>query len=247
MGDTTPAAPAGVLTQLLPGGGSVTYFEAENSRDVQHAQFAWLRQTFEGVLPTAVLFEGVDCGTGATEAATIAGLGAAGYARFLARQYDVPATSLDNEPATYEHLRATTDPEQLKLYYLLHAVQRFQHRPDASKALSTKAMRQIMANGHAYLPGTGHVVRNLTALRAAYRRHCPAGGKWWHTPAAYFAEGASVASAPYPLFRTITSTRAAFRRQYRASQLAAYDQAGQRVLVVVVPGHGPGRALASGR
>jgi len=247
VGDTTPAAPASVLTQILPGGGSVTYFEAVSSRDAQHAQFAQLRQTFEAVLPTAVLFEGVDCGTEATATATIAGMGTAGYVRFLAQQYDVPATSLDNEPATYEHLRPNTDPEPLKLYYLLQAVQRFQQRPDASKSLTKQVMRQLLANSHAFLPGAEYTIRDLHELQAAYRKYCPAGGKWWKTPAAYFEEGASLASSPYPCFRTITNARAEFQRQYRAGQLAAYAQAGQRVLVVVAPGHGPGPALVSGR
>lgn len=242
-----PAATPGVHTWVLPEGGSITYFEAKNSRDVQHGQFSQLRQTFEAVVPTTVLFEGVDCGTETTEKATIASMGTAGYVRFLAQQYSVPTASLDNQAAEYEYLRTKTDPEQLKLYSLLRAVQRIQNRPDASKALVTKAMTQLLANSFAFAPGAEHVIRNLSELKAAYRKHCPAGGKWWKTPAAYFQEGASLASAPYPFFRTITNDRAEFSRQYRASQLAAHAQAGQRVLVVVAPGHVPAQVLPGGQ
>jgi hypothetical protein len=246
-GAGTPTATASVHTQLLPGGGSITYFEAASSPDGQQAQFAQLRQTFEAVMPTTVLYEGVDCGVGATEAATIAHMGPAGYVRFLAQQYDVPAKSLDSGSDAYEYLRPKTDPEQLKLYYLLQAVQRFQTRPDASKKLTTKAMLQLLANSYAFVPGTELTIRNLTELKAAYRKHCPSGGKWWKTPAAYFEEGASLASSPYPCFRTITNARAEFGRQYRANQLAAHAQAGQRVLVVVAPGSLPVQGLPGGQ
>lgn len=233
-GTAPAAANPHVLTRPLPGGGSITYFEAVSSQDERHAQFAQLRQAFEACLPTVVLYEGTAYGTDSTEAAAIRRLGAIGYVRFLAEQYDVPAASLDSKHAEYIYLRATTDPEQLKLYYLLQEIQRFQTRPDASKKLTTKAMKQFIANSYAFMPGTEHVIRNLAEFKAAYRKHCPAAGAWWKTPAACLTATANGAFGT-----AINRERAAFQAQHRASALAEQAQDGQRVLVVVVPGHLP--------
>lgn len=225
-------------TRHLAGGGSVTYFEAVPSHDAHHEQFAQLRQAFATSKPTLVLCQWPDCGTDSTETATIARLGAGGYTRFLTRQLAVPTQRFGDCVAEYEYLRAHTDAEQLKLYCLLHEVQRFRARTGATKAGARLAMQQLIAQSSYFLPGTEQVIRTLPELEAAYRQHCPAGAKWWELPASFFAPDAP-ASQTGPALAAINQTLGAYRAQQLQRLATEQARAGQRVLVVAEPGYLP--------
>ena len=237
-------APAADLHELVgaypgalasaPAAGTVTYFGVETSHDAQHAQFARLRQAFAASRPTIVLFEKPDLGVDSTEAATIARLGESGYARFLAQQHGVRTERLDNPTAEYAYLRARTAAAPLRLYYLLRASQQFRQSTGASKALTQQAMRQLLAGGATFLPGNEAPIGSLAELAAAYRQYCPASGQWWSRPL-----------APQPtadLLQQLDQDLSAFRSQRLSEKVAAYAQAGERVLVVLDRSHLPAPA-----
>ena len=215
-----------------PAAGTVTYFGAETSHNTQHAQFARLRQVFEASQPTVVLFEKPDLGVDSTEALTITRLGESGYARYLAQQHGAKAERLDNPVAEYEYLRARTSATQLKLYYLLRTCQQFRQGTDASKALTKKIMRQLLANSAAFLPGTEKALPDMAALTAAYRQHCPGAGQWWRP----------LGTQPAAFVQRLEEDVRAFRAQRLARQVAPHLEAGERVLVVLDPSHLPAAA-----
>ncbi len=227
----TPLAPA-TYTRRVAGGGSLTYFGAVCSHDAADAQFAQLRQAFAASRPTVVFIEKPDCGLDSTETATIARLGEAGYARFLARQHGVPTERLDDPLAEYAYLQTKLDPERLKLYYLLREGQRYRVRTGASAALAKRAMRQLLANSAQFLPGTAQVIRTEAELAAAYRRYCPAGPQWWQAPADWFAPLAAT-GADNAFLRDANAAVLAYREQQVYGKLLARAQAGERVLVVM--------------
>jgi len=232
-------APAADLHQLAgcypvakaatPTAGSVTYFGVVNTHDAGHEQFARLRQALAASQATVILYEKPDTGVDSTEAATIARLGESGYVRFLAQQRGVRAERLDDPTAEYDYLRARTEPTQLKLYYLLQASEQFRQATGAPKKLLVQAMQQHIRHSAAFVPGTEHVIRNLTELEAAYRQHCPAGGAWWQCSVA-----GPDSQAPTAAFaQAINATRRTFRTQRLNQKIAAQVQAGERVLVVL--------------
>jgi hypothetical protein len=224
-----PAASA-----TAPAAGSVTYFGVVNSHDAQHAQFAQLRQVFETSQPTVVLFEKPDMGVDSTAAATIDRLGESGYARFLAQQHGVRAERLDNPAAEYAYLSTRANATQLKLYYLLRACQQFRQSTGASKTLTMKAMRQILAGSATFLPSTERVIYNMAEFKSAYRQYCPNAGQWWSRP---------LGSQPTEAFvQRLDEDLRAFRTQHLAQQVAAHTQAGERVLVVLDHSHLPAPA-----
>ncbi len=227
----TPLVPA-YSTQQLAGGGSLTYFGMGCSHEAGDAQFAQLRQAFASSRPTVVYVETPDSGLDSTETATIARLGEAGYARFLAQQQHVPTERLDNPVAEYAYLQTQIAPERLKLYCLLRETQRYRVRTGASEVRTKRAMRQLLANSAHFLPGTEQVIRNEAELAAAYRQYCPAGTKWWQAPADWF-EPQAAAHLDNPFLRELNTTVATYRAQQVYARLLARAQAGERVLVVM--------------
>ncbi len=224
-------APA-YYTRSVAGGGSITYFGAVCSHDAADAQFAQMRQAFAASRPTVVFYQNPDGGLDSTEAATIDRLGEAGYARFLARQYQVPTERLDDPLAEYAFLQTKLDPERLKLYYLLRETQRYRARTGASAALAKRAMRQLITNSAYFLPGTAGVIRTEAELAAAYRRYCPAGPKWWQAPADWFTPQAT-ANSDNAFLREANAAVLAYREQQMYSKVLARAQAGERVMVVM--------------
>ncbi|QKG55684.1 hypothetical protein GKZ68_02935 [Hymenobacter sp. BRD128] len=180
-----------------------------------------------------VLFEKPDLGIDSSEAITITRLGESGYVRYLAQQHGAKAERLDDPVAEYEYLRTRTDATQLKLYYLLRTCQQFRQHTGASKALTVKAMQQLIANSAFFLPGTERVIQNMAELTAAYRQHCPSGGQWWQQ---------SPSTQPAAFMQHLDEDLRAFRAQRLAQQVAAHTQAGERVLVVLAPSHLPAPA-----
>ena len=220
-------------TQPVAGGGSITYFGTVCSHDCQHEQFARLRQAFENARPTVVFFESAEGAVDSTETATISRQGEAGYVRFLAQEHQVPTQRLDDPVAEYTYLQTRLDPERLKLLCLLRETQKFRARTGASKALTKKAMQAFLANSAYFLPGTDGVIRNQAELAAAYRRYCPAGGKWWEAPAAWFNPAATAASVSNPNIEEFKAAIREFRAQTLYGKLVEKAQAGQRVFVVL--------------
>jgi hypothetical protein len=237
--DLTSAAPAAKPT--------ITYFGVVNSQDAQHEQYAQLRQVFETYKPTLVVVEKPDLGTAGTEVATIESKGAAGYARLLAQQHQVPTERLDDPTAEYAYLLTKVDAQQLKLYYLLREARRFQQRTGAGRALTVKAMRQLIAQSASFVPGTEHTIRSVEELAAAYRTFCPDGGQWWQAPSAYFCPQAAVGLYPSGSFaHTLGSAISAYREQQVYSKLAARAAAGERILVVMSCDQLPSAPAAAG-
>ncbi|WP_223648559.1 hypothetical protein [Hymenobacter psoromatis] len=230
-----PPPSPGVIpsTQLVAGGGSITYFGTVCSHDCQHEQFARLRQAFETARPTVVFFESAEGAVDSTETATISRQGEASYVRFLAQEHQVPTERLDDPVAEYAYLQTRLAPERLKLLCLLRETQKFRARTGASKALTKKAMRALLANSAFFLPGTDEVIHNQAELAAAYRRYCPAGGKWWEAPAAWFNPAAPAAGVSSPTIEEFKDAIREFRAQTLYGKLAAQAQAGQRVFVVL--------------
>ncbi len=238
-----PAA-ATSFTHRVAGGGSVTYFGATCSQDARNEQFAQLRQAFEASRPTVVFFEKPDCGVDSTEAATIGRMGESGYVRYLAQQHQVPVVRLDDPQAEYAYLQTKVDAERLKLYYLLRQTQRVRTSTSASKATTIKALKQLIANSSYFLPGTEGVIRNVTEFELAYQKYCPAGGKWWKAPAAWFDSSAATASTSSAFIKEMSVAINEFREQYTNRKLTERAQAGERVFVVVAPDHLPSQATS---
>ncbi|GAA4495121.1 hypothetical protein GCM10023172_06300 [Hymenobacter ginsengisoli] len=217
-----------------PAAGSVTFFGVETSYNTQHEQFARLRQVFEASKPTVVLFEKPDVGIDTCESLTITRLGESGYVRYLAQQHGVRAERLDDPEAEYAYLRTRAEATQLKLYYLLRACQQYRQNTGATKALTMKAMQQLIANSATFLPGTEGVVQNLDAFTAAYRQHCPTSCQWWQRPLG--------APATEAFMQHLDDELRAFRAQRLSQQVATHIQAGERVLVVLDRSHLPAPA-----
>jgi hypothetical protein len=238
------AAPEANLQELVgcrsaaqattPAAGTVTYFGVENSHDVQHEQFARLRQAFETSKPTVVLFEKPDLGVDSTEGATIARLGESAYARYLAQQHGVKTERLDDPVAEYEYLRTRTEATQLKLYYLLRTCHRLRKDMATSKSMMTKAMQELLTNSATFLPGTESTLPTMAAFTAAYRQYCPSSGQWWQKP----TKGQPAAA----FMQHLDEALRAFRAQRLAQQVATHTQAGERVLVVLDRSHLPAAA-----
>ena len=239
----TALAPAS-FTRRVAGGGSITFFGAACSQDARNEQFAQLRQAFEAGRPTVVFFEKPDCGVDSTEAATISRLGVGGYVRYLAQQHQVPVVRLDDPEAEYAYLQTKVDAERLKLYYLLRQTQRLRALTGASKATTIKALKQLIANSPHFLPGTEGVIRNVAEFELAYQKYCPAGGKWWKAPAAWFDSGAATASTSSAFIKEMSVAIKEFREQYTFRKLAERAQAGERVFVVVDRDHLPSQATS---
>ncbi len=239
------AAPQATATKpAATDGGRVTYFGVASSQDAHHEQFARLRQAFAQTKPTMVLFEKPDLGIDSTETATISRLGESGYARFLARQYQAATARIDDPVAEYAYLTTQLAPEPLQLYWLLRTAQEFRQRTGASKALTMRGVRALIASSSTCLPGSQLVIHSPAELKAAYRRHCPTGGQWWKLPAASFATPPAAGQAA-PFLDAINHTVSEYRAQRLATQVAAAVQAGQRVLVVMNRDHLPAPASAS--
>ncbi|MFD1872168.1 hypothetical protein [Hymenobacter bucti] len=236
-----PTAPA------QPAAARLLYFGVVNSPDAQHEQYAQLRRVFETYQPTLVVVEKPDLGTAGTAAATIEQKGAAGYARLLAQQQQVPTERLDDPTAEYNYLRTKVDAEQLKLYYLLRASHGFKQRTGASKALTVKAMKQLIEQSAYFVPGTEHVIRNVAELSAAFHKYCPDGGQWWEAHSAYFCPQAAVGLYPAGSFaHTLGSAIEDYRAQYVYGKLAARAEAGERILVVMSCDQLPAAPAAAG-
>jgi hypothetical protein len=234
-------------TAAQPAAPSITYFGVVNSQDAHHEQYAQLRQVFETFKPTLIIVEKPDLGTADTEAATIASKGAAGYARLLAQQHQVPTERLDNPEAEYEYLRTKIDAEQLKLYYLLREAHNYRERTGGSRAMSKKAMQQLINNSSYFVPGTEHVIRNVAELAKAFRTHCPDGGQWQDAHSAYFCPQAAVGLYPSGSFaHTLGSAISDYREQHVYSKLAARADAGERILVVMSCNQLPSAPAAAG-
>lgn len=229
-----PAAKA-----AAPTAGSATYFGVVSTHDAGHEQFGRLRQALAASQATVILYEKPDMGVDSTEAATIERLGEGGYVRFLAQQHGLPAERFDDPAAEYAYLRSRVEPTPLKLYYLLEASRQFRKNTGASNALMVKAMKQLIQNSAAFVPGTEQVIRNLAEFEAAYRQYYPAGGAWWQHPAAD-TDAPAPAGRPAAAFaQAINEHRRTFRAQRLSQQLAAKVQAGERVLVVLDHRHLP--------
>ncbi len=212
--------------------GSVRYFGVVASQDAKHEQFGQLRQAFEAFRPTLVVVEKPDLGVASTEAATIATKGVPGYTRLLAQQHNVPTERLDNPDAEYAYLRTKLDAEQLKLYYLLREARRFRLRTGADKALTKKAMKQLLANSATFLPGLDNTIRSVDELAAAFQKHCPGAGQWWDAPATYFCPQAASLYPVGSFSRTLNDAINEYRQRYVYAPLAARAAAGERILVV---------------
>jgi hypothetical protein len=212
--------------------GRVNYFGVVTSQDAKHEQFGQLRRAFETFRPTLVVVEKPDLGVASTEAATIATKGVPGYTRLLAQRYNVPTERLDNPAAEYAYLRTKVDAEQLKLYYLLREARRFRQNTGADKALTTKAMKQLIANSAIALPGLENTIRSVDELAAAFQKHCPGAGQWWDAPATYFCPQAATLYPVGAFSRTINDAINEYRQRYVYAPLAARAAAGERILVV---------------
>jgi hypothetical protein len=216
-----------------PAAAGITYFGVVNSSDSKHEQYAQLRQVFETYKPTLVVVEKPDLGPASSEATTIESQGAAGYARLLARQYQVPTERLDNPEAEYSYLLTKLDAKQVKMYYLLREARRFRQRTGATPALTEKMMMQLIGQSTHFLPGTERTIQSVSELAAAYHMACPDGGQWWEAPAAYFCPQAATALYPSGSFAyTLNRAICDYREQYVYSKLAARAEAGERILVV---------------
>jgi hypothetical protein len=212
--------------------GSVNYFGVVTSQDAKHEQFGQLHRAFETFQPTLVVIEKPDLGTASTEAATIATKGVPGYTRLLAQRYNVPTERLDNPEAEYAYLQTKVDAEQLKLYYLLREARRFRQSTGASKELTVKAMKQLIANSASFLPGLNNTIKSVDELAAAFQKHCPGAGQWYDAPATYFCPQAA---GLYPIgsfSRTLNDAINEYRQRYVYAPLAARAAAGERILVV---------------
>lgn len=227
------AAATGAPAAAPRAAGTVTYFGTVPSNDAAHEQFARLRQAFAQCQPTVVFFENPDMGTDSTEALTIAQMGPAGYARFLAQQHQVPTQRLDDVYAEYAYLQTQLAPEPLGLYWLLRQTQQFQHATGASRPLMVRATAAIIASNTEHQPGTAQAIGSVAALQTAFRKYCPAGGRWWALPAATFAAQPLASSTGPAFLADITRTVNQYRAERLAAQVAAAVQAGQRVLVVM--------------
>jgi hypothetical protein len=224
---------AAKATATTPTAGSVTYFGVVPTHDAGHEQFARLRQALAASQATVLLYEKPDMGVDSTEAATIGRLGETGYVRFLAQQRGVRAERFDNRAAEYEHLRTRVEPTQLKLYYLLEASEQFRKNTGASKALTVRAMQQLIQNSASFVPGTEHVIRSLAEFEAAYRQHCPTGGAWWQRSVADSNLQAPASRPTEAFVQAINDSLRTFRTQRLRQKVAEKVQAGERVLVVL--------------
>jgi hypothetical protein len=212
--------------------GSVSYFGVVTSQDAKNEQFGQLRRAFETFQPTLVVVEKPDLGVANTEAATIATKGVPGYTRLLAQQHQVPTERLDNPDAEYAYLRTKVDAEQLKLYYLLREARRFRLRTGADKALTTKAMKQLLAQSATFLPGLENTIQTVDELAAAFQKHCPGAGQWWDAPSTYFCPQAASLYPVGSFSRTLNDAINEYRERYVYAPLAARAAAGERILVV---------------
>jgi hypothetical protein len=219
--------------------GSVTYFGVVNTHDAGHEQFARLRQALAASQATVILYEKPDTGVDSTETATIERLGESGYVRFLAQQRGIRAERLENLPAEYDYLRPRVEPTQLKLYYLLRASQQFRHNTGASKELMEKAMRQLIQNSAAFVPGTESVIRTMAEFEAAYRQLCPSGGAWWQRSTTDFDPHALAGRPTEAFVQAINDSLRTLRAERLSQQVAEKVQAGERVLVVLDRSHLP--------
>jgi hypothetical protein len=212
--------------------GSVTYFGVVTSHDASNEQFGQLRRAIETLQPTLIMVEKPDLGVASSEVATIATKGVPGYTRLLAQQHNVPTERLDNPEAEYAYLQTKLPAEQLKLYYLLREARRFRQNTGAGKALTVKAMRQLIAQSTTFLPGTENTIKSVEELAAAFQKNCPGAGQWWDAPATYFCPQAA---SLYPIgsfSRTVNDAINEYRERYVYAPLAARAAAGERILVV---------------
>lgn len=226
--------------------GSVSYFGVVSSQDAKHEQFGQLRQAFETFQPTLVVVEKPDLGFATTEATTIATKGVPGYTRLLAQQHNVPTERLDNPEAEYAYLQTKLDAEQLKLYYLLREARRFRQTTGADKALTVKAMKQLIANSAHFLPGTENTIQNVDELAAAFKKHCPDAGQWYDAPATYFCPQAASLYPTGSFSRTVNDAINEYRERYVYAPLAARAAAGERILVVTSCDQLPATPKAAG-
>ena len=158
------------VLDLCAGGGRLLYFGAKHSFDARDVQMALIEEMWADVEPTVAFNEGGDPPTLADRSEAIRLNGEAGLIRHLAAKHGVKIASLDPPKSKIaEHLQKRYPPEQVKLFFLLGAVQT--HRRNPTEPFETR-MQRVFSNfaSTRWLQGPPN---SMTELQSTYRRYLP--------------------------------------------------------------------------
>ena len=167
----TPGTEWTFVASAATGGGSLSYFGAEHSRDPADPQFAAIDRAFAEVRPSVVFYEGPDRGVGADAAGTITTRGESGYVRFLAA--GAGASSRPLEPSAVEQMAALTPEfggERVLLFFILREAARLRERENLQGQNLDQAVVRIL-DMSARLLEDGEMTapfRDLAGLEAAH-------------------------------------------------------------------------------
>src|SRR5688500_6617525 len=119
------------VLDICAGGGRLLYFGANHSFDPEDAQMTLIEQMWADVEPTMAFNEGGDPPTFADRSEAVRLNGEAGLIRHLAAKQGVKIASLDpsKSNAAEDLLQKSYSPEQVKLFFLLGAIQTHRRNP----------------------------------------------------------------------------------------------------------------------
>lgn len=227
------------LALAAPGGGAVVLIGAEHLRDPQAPQFAHIAARFAAARPSRVFFEGPDRGTETDADTAIRNMGESGYLRFLAKQANIPATSL--EPSPIEQLaglRGTFSDERILLFFLLREAARLRDREGKAGDALDAAVTNLLARSSAVAERAGlqASITDVASLAAAAAREWP--GRDWRTlPGNWFSPLGQDPDAGY--LTAINAANSSFRNLHMLRLFTTAARQGDRVFVVVGRNHVP--------
>lgn len=231
----------------IPGGGGLTYFGAEHSRDPAHAQFAAIDAAFKAVAPTVVFYEGPDRGVADDGAATIASRGESGYVRFLASQSGIRIAPL--EPSPINQLKGLAErfpADQVYLFFTLREAARLRDRESLTGEALHQAMTTLLSRAGAMAVAGGFTppFSDLAGLQAAYAKYWPAGPDWRAAPSNWFSPSADDAATGGIFMGRINAASSEVRNLHMYRVLARAALSGEKVFAVVGRNHVPMQAPA---
>ena len=214
------------VLQLRSSHGEILYFGAAHTSDPSDPQLEQIEQAWEQFQPDIAFTEGGLPPIAATQNEAVRNAGEPGLVRFLAARDNVPTTTLD--PSRAEQVAALDrhfSREQIKLYFLLRAVNQYvQRRGEAGLATELERILSI----YAATSGLSESPRSIQELAAAY-------GRWFPDAAGYAGVRASwldpVVSETF--LNDISRALSDYRDRYMVRLLSNTVNDGYRVFAVV--------------
>lgn len=235
------------LDLAAPGGGALSYFGAEHSRDPDAPQVAALDAAFAAARPDVVFYEGPNRGVGTDARDTVTTRGESGQARWLAAQAGAEVRPLEPSPIDQVRALSATFPlERVELFFVLREAARLREREGLSGEALDAAIMRLMGQLVPMTTAAGIALpfTDVAGLEAAYRAEWSDGSDWRAAPEHWFQPGADDAETGGRFLAAVNRASSEYRNVHMYRVLAKAALEGRRVFAVVGRNHVPMQAPA---